>query len=514
MPTGIDATRHREDALALCRQTLADHPLIVVSNRGPVEYQFAPDNPRPQPRRRSSTVSTALNALISSVPFSWVASAMGEGDRLISERAEGASVRPAVPNCQVNLRFVVTPRRAYHKFYNIFCNPLLWFLQHYMWSPPYTPNVDASVYDAWENGYVVINQAFAESVVAEAVTLGKPPVVMFHDYHLYLAPETVRRHLPDAVLQYLLHIPWPTPHTWRLLPAVMRTAICRSLASCDILGFQSQLDAHNFLDCCRWFIPEARVDFAASTVTSGGRTTQVRCYPLTIDITEVQQIANSPRALDYERRLKAVCTEKTIVRVDRAEPNKNIVRGFRAYQLMLDRHPDLRGRVKFLAFLVPSRTHIKQYERYLGEIDQVVREINSALGTPEWQPIQTFYENNYVQAIAGLKLCDALLVNPVSDGMSLVAKEGPVVNARDSVLVLSEGSPAHEQLADGALSAGPADVEGTGEALYQAMVMPPEERKRRSEQLLTAIQREDASHWLKMQFKDIRSLSPSHSNGE
>ncbi|MBM3946886.1 MAG: trehalose-6-phosphate synthase, partial [SAR202 cluster bacterium] len=199
VPTGIDATRHREDALALCRQTLADHPLIVVSNRGPVEYQFAPDNPRPQPRRRSSTVSTALNALISSVPFSWVASAMGEGDRLISERAEGASVRPAVPNCQVNLRFVVTPRRAYHKFYNIFCNPLLWFLQHYMWSPPYTPNVDASVYDAWENGYVVINQAFAESVVAEAVTLGKPPVVMFHDYHLYLAPETVRRHLPDAV---------------------------------------------------------------------------------------------------------------------------------------------------------------------------------------------------------------------------------------------------------------------------------------------------------------------------
>ncbi len=506
MPTGIDASRQRDEALALCRETLAERPLIVVSNRGPVEYQLVPEGP-PQPRRRSSTVSTALNSLIASVPFSWVSSAMGEGDRFVAERAEGVSVKPPLPNCQVSVRFVVTPRRAYHKFYNIFCNPLLWFLQHYMWSPPYTPNVDGAVYDAWEAGYVVVNQAFADGVVAEARTLPKAPLVMFHDYHLYLAPEMVRKQLPDAVLQYLLHIPWPTPHTWHLLPATMRTAICRSLCACDIVGFQSEMDAHNFLDCCRRFVPDARVDFAGGTIAVGEHTTRVRTYPLSIDIGEVQQIGNSPRALDYERRLKATSAEKTIVRVDRAEPNKNVIRGFRAYQLMLERHPDLRGHVSFLAFLVPSRTHIKQYERYLGEIDQVVREINGALGTPEWQPIQTFYENNYVQAIAGLRLCDALLVNPVSDGMSMVAKEGPVVNTKDAVLVLSDGSAAHEQLKDGALGVGPADVEGTGEALYQAVTMSAEERKRRAALLLEIIQREDAAHWLKAQFRDIQGVA-------
>ncbi|MSQ12324.1 MAG: trehalose-6-phosphate synthase [Dehalococcoidia bacterium] len=505
MPESTDASRHREGLLALCRSVIAQRPLIVVSNRGPLEYQPGPEN-HFIPRRRSSTVATALGALISSVDFSWVASAMGEGDRLTVEQAGGAGVRPPLPNFHANVRFVVTPRRAYHKFYNILCNPLLWFLQHYMWSPPYTPNIDATVHDAWDTGYAVVNQIFAEAVVAQARELPQAPLVMFHDYHLYLTPGLVRKQVPEAFLHYLLHIPWPAPQLWQLLPPRMRTAICQSLCACDIVGFQSRMDIHNFLACCESFVPGARVDFRAQTVETDGHVTTVRSYPLSIDIGEVQQIANSPRAKEYEQRLAAQCAEKTIVRVDRAEPNKNIVRGFQAYQLMLEHHPELKGRVKFMAFLVPSRTHIKQYERYLTEISDVVQRINTSLGTPDWQPVMASYENNYVQAIAGLKMCDVFLVNPVSDGMSLVAKEGPVVNTKDAVLVLSDSSPAYEQLKEAALGVAPADLEGTAEALYQAITMPSEERAQRATTLRALVEQEDSARWLFTQFSDIQSL--------
>ncbi|MSP78198.1 MAG: trehalose-6-phosphate synthase [Dehalococcoidia bacterium] len=509
MAHSAEAQRRADEALALCKEVLAEHPLIVVSNRGPVEYQSIPTGGAPQPRRRSGTVTTALNALLATTDFSWVASAMGEGDRRMAEQANGPSIKPAIPNCHINIRFVITPRRAYHKFYNIFCNPLLWFLQHYMWSSPYTPNIDASVYDAWDTGYVVVNQSFADGVVAQAKELSGSPLVMLHDYHLYLVPEMVRSRLPGALLHYLVHIPWPTPHLWQLLPAHMRNAIFRGLAACDVVGFQSSMDAHNFLECCRWALPDVEVDFAHNTVRQGTHTTLVRSYPLTIDMEEIRQIADSPWAVEHERRLAPICTEKTIVRVDRAEPNKNVVRGFRAYQLMLERHPELHGKVKFLAFLVPSRTHIKQYERYLQEIDEVVRDINKTLGKPDWQPIYVSYENNYVQALAGLRLADALLVNPVNDGANLVAKEGPVVNTKRMVLILSEGSAAYDQLSESALGVSPADIEGTSQALYKAVTMPQDERDRRFNTLLAKIEQEDSSWWLQTQFEEIRSLLPS-----
>jgi trehalose 6-phosphate synthase len=220
----------------------------------------------------------------------------------------------------------------------------------------------------------------------------------------------------------------------------------------------------------------------------------------------VQRIANSPRALDYEAKLSADTGEITIVRIDRAEPNKNVIRGFRAYELMLNRYPELKGKVKFLAFLVPSRTHIRQYQRYMDEIQQVIQQINNSLATPEWQPIVPFIENNYTQAIAGMKLYDALLVNTIIEGMNLVAKEGPVVNSKNGVLVLSHSSGGYQQLSDGAISVSPTDVEGTMEALHQAITMSAEDRKLRAEQLYAAVCREDITHWLNQQMQDISSL--------
>ena len=499
----------RENSIAqlkeLCDVVFSQRSLILASNRGPVEHHMTPEG-HPEARRGSGSVVTAFSFLSQSEEFTWVASAMGEGDRVISNGAQNGRLKSPLPGHKIHLRYVVTPRRVYHKYYNVLCNPLLWFLQHYMWNPPYSPNVDATVHDAWLAGYIPVNQAFARAIIQEAHESQRPPIVIGHDYHLYLMPEYVRRECPDAIIQHFVHIPWPATRYWQMIPAYITRQICSGLCATDLLGFQTPQDRRSFLDTVEEVLPGAEVDHKEWVVEWGGHQTRVKVYPISINVSEVQRIANSPRALDYEAHLAPLCGESTIMRIDRGEPNKNIIRGFKAYELLLTRYPDLRGRVTFMAFLVPSRTHIRQYQRYMEEIQQVVSQINQSFGNDEWQPIQTFIENNYTQAIAGMKLYDALLVNTIIEGMNLVAKEGPVVNARDGVLVLSESSGAHHQLGEAALSISPTDIEGTMDALYQAITMAPEDRKIRASLLVSEIGREDITHWLSRQLQDIAEL--------
>lgn len=501
--------RGRETRLAeleqLCATTLAHRPLILASNRGPVEYRMTPEG-RPEARRGSGGVVTALSLLAQRLEFTWVASAMGEGDRIISDNGRGPRLKSPLPGHKINLRYVVTPRRVYHKYYNVFCNPLLWFLQHYMWNPAYNPNVDASIHDAWRDGYVAVNQALAQAVIQEARESPQPPIVMSHDYHLYLLPEYVRQELPNAIIQHFVHIPWPASRYWQIIPRYMVRHICAALCSTDLLGFQTPQDQRSFLDAVEEFLPEARVDHATHSVRWQDREIRVKAYPISINVEEVQRIANSPRALEHEARLRPLCREVTIVRIDRAEPNKNVVRGFKAYELLLSRHPELHGKVTFLAFLVPSRTHIRQYQRYMEEIGETIEQINHTFGKEDWQPISAFMENNYTQAIAGMKLYDVLLVNTVIEGMNLVAKEGPVVNTRDGVVILSESSGAYPQLAQGVLGISATDIEGTVEAMYQAINMSPEERKQRATILADSVCREDITHWICQQLEDIGKL--------
>jgi trehalose 6-phosphate synthase len=313
--------------------------------------------------------------------------------------------------------------------------------------------------------------------------------------------------VPDALITHFTHIPWPSPAYWLLVPDYVRSAICRSLCQCDIVGFQSNRDARSFLTTCEEFVTDSKVDYVASTVTLDGHVTRVRAYPISIDPEELTRIAASPRTIDYERRLETLCLEKTIVRVDRLEPSKNVVRGFRAYELMLEQHPELHGTVTYLAFLAPSRTRVRQYQRYGDEVEEVVQRINRAYGTETWSPIHTFYENNYTQAVAGLKLYDVLVVNSVIDGMNLVAKEGPIVNTRNGVLVLSEAVGAHEQLRRGALSVSPTDIEGTANAMYTAVTMSEVERAQRAETLRNNVTTENVAHWLKIQAEDLLELT-------
>jgi trehalose 6-phosphate synthase len=489
----------------LCRHRLLPRRLILASNRGPVEYYFAEDGELCS-RRGSGGVVTALSSLSRYLELDWIASAMGRGDREMAQRVAGERFKAPVDSDNLYLRFLVFSRSTYHKYYSVICNPLLWFLQHYMWNSPTTPNIDIITHDAWDNGYVPVNQTFAKAVIEEAANSELPPVVMLNDYHLYLASAYIRRQLPNVIIQHFTHIPWPSLTYWQLLPSSMRQAIFQSLCAADIVGLQTMRDVHNFLLCCESSADDAEIDYERHTVRTEGRLVQVRAYPISVDAVGLQRLANSTRLKEYEQKLRPLCGEQTIVRVDRAEPSKNIIRGFKAFDKLLERYPEFRGKVRFIAFLVPTRSHLRLYQRYIQEITQLIADINSKYATEEWYPIDFFYENNYVQALAGMRLYDVLLVNAVIDGMNLVAKEGPTVNNHNGVLILSETVGAHDQLGQNVLTVSPTDLEGTTQALYTALTMPLKERKKRATALRKSIEEEDITDWLRHLLEDIISL--------
>ena len=478
--------------------------LILASNRGPLEFQQTVGG-RLEAHRGSGGVVTALSSLERHLPVTWVASAITSGDLAVALGFEG-EVPTGTKRSSLRIRFVVSPPEQYDLYYNVFANSVLWFVQHNLHDLLPQKDLAATLATAWYNGYRPVNLAFAEAVLNELSCEDAAPLVMLHDYQLYLVAAFIRERAPCVLLHHFVHIPWPEPAKWAVLPSLIVRALCQGLLANDIVGFQTKRDSANFLATCAAVLPEARVDTASAAVQCAGRRTVVRAYPISVDLGALREAAASPQVAAYERRLRLLCCEKTIVRVDRLDPSKNVIAGFEAFGTLLARRPDLRGRVKFLAFLVPSRTGIQEYRRYAQSVFDLVAGINFTFGQSGWQPIDVFYENNYDQAIAGLRLYDVLMINSGLDGMNLVSKEGPIVNMRDGVLVLSHGAGSYAELGDGALGVAPYDVAETSAALEAALEMPPAERRSRARALRQAIERNDITVWLRSQLEDLSSI--------
>ena len=488
---------------AAASRLLGDRRLIIATNRGPVTFTTTAGGDL-RPRRGSGGLVTALGQVGRHVPITWVAAAMSEGDRRAA--ADPRLMRSVeVGGESLRLRFASVERTVYEQAYNVIANPLLWFLQHQMWNLPERPVIDAGVMRAWERGYLPLNEAFARAVLAQARG-DRRPRIMLHDYHLYLAAEPIRRARPGAVLSHFTHIPWPPSSIWQTMAPPIREGIARGLLANDVVGFQTERYAHNFLRTVESFVPEARVDYDESVVHWRRRTTRVRSYPISIDVESTRRLAESRAARRRADQLQGGARELVLVRVDRLEPSKNILRGFLAYEALLQRTPRLRGRISFLAFLVPSRTGLREYGHYGREVQNAVDRINARFGRAGWRPIQLFYENDYAQALAGLAIADVVLVNPLVDGMNLVAKEAVVVSRRDAVLVLSETAGAFDQMAAGALPVAPADVVGTADALATALAMAPDERRKRLAGMRRGVEAEDITWWLRRQLEDLADL--------
>jgi trehalose 6-phosphate synthase len=475
--------------------------LIVVSNRAPVSFSRLADGERAA-RRGGGGLVTALSSLVSHHDVTWVASAMSEEDRAVAAEAGGEPIEEtARDGSRYRLRLVAHDPQAYDWYYNVIANPTLWFAQHYLWGLATKPDVDHGLRHAWNEGYVAVNAGFADAVCDE---LAREPdaTVFFHDYHLYVAPGLVRERRPDATLAQFIHIPWPQPDYWRVLPDSIRRAVHEGLLANDVVSFHTRRWRINFLRSCA-DLTEAEVDFPAYEACLGGHVARARFSPISVDPVEFDELASSDAVRAEEDALVAERPEFLLLRVDRTDPSKNVVRGFRAFELFLEAHPELHRRVTMLALLDPSRQDIPEYSEYMGAIQRAARNVNDRFQQEGWQPLDLRIEDNFAASVAAYKQFDALLVNAIFDGMNLIAKEAPLVNTRDGVLILSENAGAHEELAEWALTVNPFDVAGQAEAIHQALVMGAEERRRRIEGIRGHVREYDIAHWIADQLRDL-----------
>lgn len=511
--TDADSQGSARQLPSAARELLETTTLIIASNRGPIEFQQEDDGTL-STKRGTGGVVTAVSAVSRYTDPIWVASAMTPGDRLRHQEAEQAGQTVISPDeSDFRLRFVVLDEETYDFYYNNISNPLLWFLQHYLWDTPRSPDIDADTWNAWYQGYVPANRAFAEEIVAAADAGTGTPIVMLQDYHLYLTPGYIREMRPDITLQHFIHIPWPDPDYWRLIPAEMRSAICHSMLGNDIIGFQAPGHARSFMNTCQANLPGVELDFSSGIVHYNGRATRARHYPISVDVEAVRETAVEEESIRHGEHLEQFWNEHTIIRVDRAEPSKNIVRGFHAYDRFLEKHPEFLGKVNFVAFLVPSRLEVSEYVDYLDDINTIVGRINTKYANAAeqdgvaWEPINVFIGDDYHRALAAMKQYDILLVNAVIDGMNLVAKEGALLNERDGVLILSEGAGVYQQLGDYTLNVSPTDIEGTADAIHRALTMSPRERSQRATELRESIIEQDILEWIYRQLNDLSAVT-------
>jgi trehalose 6-phosphate synthase len=477
--------------------------LLVVFNRAPVAYSRADDGARVAGRGGGGVV-TALGGLLAHHDVTWVASAMTEEDRAVAAEHGASFVEETADGAAYRLRLVAHDPAAYDRFYNVLANPTLWFLQHYLWGLGSAPDFDRALHEAWTEGYVPVNEALAAAALEE---LDREPeaAVLFHDYHLYLAPELVRAVRPDVVTSHFIHIPWPEPDYWHALPAELRVAVHEGLLANDVVGFHVERWRRAFLLSAERLLG-ARVDDESGTVEHRGHTTRVVARPIGVDPAEFDRVREDPGMLEWEAALVARRPEQLVVRVDRTDPSKNVVRGFRAFALLLERHPELHGRVGMLALLAPSRQDIPEYADYAAAVETAAREVNDRFGRDGWQPVELDVADDFLRSVAGYKQFDVLLVNPVFDGLNLVAKEAFLVNGRDGVLVLSENAGVHEEIGEWAETVNPLDVAGQADALYAALTLDPAERRRRAEAIRAHVRAHGIREWIETQLADLDAV--------
>ncbi len=492
-------------------EELARRRLVVAANRGPVSFHSDPSG-EPVVTRGPGGLVTVLTEVLRQHPGTWVAAALGDEERRLA--ADTHAVDVALDGDTYRLRYVAVDPVAYHKYYNIVANPMLWFIQHYLWDLGRHPDIGAEEMDAWHNGYLVVNEQFGKAIVDEVrcgpdgrrrrgrAGDGGDALVLLHDYQLYCVAPQVRAACPDAFLHQFIHIPWPQSDYWRVLPGHIRDAVFEGLLGNDVVAFHTRDYARNFLRCCEDLL-DLEVDARAGVVRIDGREVWVRAYPVSIDPASLRAAATSRRARSAERKLLSKRREFLILRVDRLDLSKNIIRGFVALDRFLELHPEFKERFTFLALLQASREDVEEYVTYRERVERLVADVNTRHGTTDWMPIDLRIQDDFPVTLAAYAHYDVLLVNAISDGMNLVAKEGPILNRRAGVLVLSEYAGAFEELGAFALGVNPFNIEQQADAIYRALTMPADEREERAGMLRAVVEGNSIEKWVEAQFADI-----------
>jgi trehalose 6-phosphate synthase len=468
--------------------------VLIASNRGPVSFTLDADG-RLSARRGAGGLVSGLSSVADHGDLLWVCAALNDADRAAARAApDGRLHLDGTPGGSA-VRMLDIPPAVFRRAYNAVANSTLWFVHHMLYDTPNQPHFGMAFEREWES-FRIYNRAFARALAEDAGPSPDPgppggldrapqrqPVrAAVQDYHLTLVPRMLADRRPDVRIVHFSHTPWAPPAYYRMLPDDVGREVLDGLLGADHAGFLCQRWADAFLDCCE-VILGAEVDRARQRVTYRGHVTGIGVHPLGVDAAELISRAAEP---DVQARVASLAEaahgRKLIVRVDRTELSKNIVRGLAAYRELLITHPEWRGRVTHLAFAYPSRHDLPEYREYTASVQRVAGEISAEFGTDDWDPLILQVDDDYARSLAAYRLADVLLVNPIRDGMNLVAKEGPILSDQGCALVLSGEAGAASELSD-ALIVNPYDVSQTAEALHAALVMDDSERRRRAASL-------------------------------
>jgi trehalose 6-phosphate synthase len=429
---------------------MAERPVVIASNRGPLSFSVD-DGGGLTAKRGAGGLVSGLGPLVAGTSTTWVAAAMGEGDRRAA--AEGT-----VEAEGFRTRLLAIDDAAYRMAYDVVCNATLWFLHHGLYDLARRPRFDLRFRRAWD-AYREVNGAFAEVIADEAPD---GAAVLVQDYHLALVGGLLAERRPDLRTVHFSHTPFANPDLWRVLPTDLGAELLAGMAAHHACGFHSRRWAEAFEACCAEQLGRVPTTFVS---------------PLASDPDDMGSTAGSDACAAELAELEAAVGDRAlVVRVDRIELSKNILRGFAAFEDLLDRYPEWRERVVFGAFVYPSREGLPEYLAYRQEVETVVRSINDRHATDTWTPILFDPSDHFARSVAALRRADVLLVNPIRDGLNLVAAEGPLVNERDALLLLSPEAGIWDQLGDVARRVHPYDVSGTADALATALATPPDQR--------------------------------------
>lgn len=449
--------------------------VLVASNRGPITYTLGEDGTLDAKRGGGGLVS-GLSAVDDKL---WVCAALGDGDREAVRRGVG----------EPGVRMLDIDAEVHADAYNGIANSVLWFVHHLLYQTPVEPVFDAEFRRQWAS-YETYNRAFARALAEEA---GPGAAVLVQDYHLALVPGMLRELRPDLRIGHFSHTPWAPVDYFRLLPDDIGEQLLRGILGADRAAFLTRRWADAFISCC-------------TEILGGTGRTRIGVHGLGAD---ADFLRRRSQEADVDERMAALREQvgegrKTIVRVDRTELSKNIVRGLHAYRTLLETHPEWRERVVHVAFAYPSRQDLAVYRDYTAAVQTLATEINGAYGTESWTPVLLHVDDDFARSLAAYRLGDVALVNPIRDGMNLVAKEVPVVSDHGCALVLSREAGAYEELGEDAIVVNPYDVVGTAQALHEALSMSAEERTGRTKRLAEAATALPPQQWFLDQLEALR----------
>ena len=480
--------------------------LLVASNRGPLSFTLAPDGSLSARRGGGGLVSGLMPGLASlsdRAEVMWICAALSDADREAARQDPDGSrfgiETGGAARGRTSVRALDIPAGTFQGAYNAVANATLWFIHHLLFDTPVQPRFGPAFRRDWQS-YVAYNEAFASALAHGAVPDPAAARVLVQDYHLALVPRMLRELVPGIRIAHFSHTPWAPVDYYRILPDYAGGAVLDGMLGADHVGFLCQRWADAFLDCCEALLG-AQVDRAAQRVIHRDHVTGVGIHPLGVDAPALRERA---RGADVEAHVSALTEaaagRKLIVRIDRTELSKNILRGLGAYREMLITRPEWRGRVIHVALAYPSRGNVPGYREYTEEVLETAARITEEFATADWNPLVLEVKDDYSRSLAAARVADVLVVNPIRDGMNLVAEEGPVLSDRGCALVLSREAGAAALLGSDALLVNPYDVSATANAMHEALLMPEGERRRRCTALAAAAASKAPAQWLASQL--------------